>query len=266
MRSGTKMWSTIVDYFLLLSAVIGVGFASGKEIYVFFFSFDGASLFGLVSFALLYVYLFLVLQYISKKLAINSYSEYNAKVFGKFCKITNIILVINFTITASGMLAGADYLFETFFGIKYGIPSLFLSVITFLVVLGGIKHIKVLANVIVPVMIAVIVINSIKNINIENVHLDIVDHNISMAVYYGLLFGVNNFVTALPILFQTRLKTKGKMFAIFTIALIILLNILVLSSTQYTTNLDRLADIKISLVLFVHITRVENNAKMSVIK
>ena len=37
MRSGNKIWSTMVDYFLILGAIIGVGFASGKEICVFFF-------------------------------------------------------------------------------------------------------------------------------------------------------------------------------------------------------------------------------------
>ena len=32
MKGGVKLWSTVVDYFLILGAIIGVGFASGKEI------------------------------------------------------------------------------------------------------------------------------------------------------------------------------------------------------------------------------------------
>ena len=127
MKGGFKIWSTIVDYFLILGAIVGVGFASGKEIYVFFFDFGGASLIGLLSFGLLYIYLFCVIQYISHKLSISSYDKFNSIIFGRLCKITNIVMLINFLITSGGMLAGADYLFQTFFKIGYRIPSIALS-------------------------------------------------------------------------------------------------------------------------------------------
>jgi len=227
----------MVDYFLILGAIIGVGFASGKEICVFFFDFGGASLLGLFAFALLYVYLFFVIQHISHKLKLNSYSEFNAAIFGRLCKISNVVMLINFAITSAGMLAGADYLFQTFFGVGYKIPSIILSVITLLLLIGGIDKIKIVANVIIPVMIAVIVINSIKNITPHNVNLEITARNSYMAVYYGLLFGVNNFVAAMPVLFETKQKTKTKAFVIFSICLIILLNILVFASNKFSTDM-----------------------------
>ena len=213
----------MVDYFLILGAIIGVGFASGKEICVFFFDFGGASLLGLLAFALLYVYLFFVIQHISHKLKLNSYSEFNAAIFGKLCRISNVVMLINFSITSAGMLAGADYLFKTFFGVGFKIPSIILSVITLFLLIGGIDKIKIVANLIIPVMIAVIVINSIKNVTPQNVHLEITSKNSFMAIYYGLLFGVNNFVAAMPVLFETKQKTKTKAFVIFSICLIILL-------------------------------------------
>lgn len=237
MKSGSKIWSTVVDYFLILGAIIGVGFASGKEIYVFFFSFGQASLMGLIAFALLYFYLFLVIQYINHKLEIKSYNEFNAKMFGKLRKFTNIILIVNFSITSAGMLAGADYLFETFLGVGYKIPSLVLSVVTFFVLLGGIGKIKMIANWIIPIMLAVIVINSLKNITPSNVHFPIVEKSGTMAIYYALLFGVNNFVAALPVLFQTKMKAKGKLAVILTICVVILLNILILASNNFKTEM-----------------------------
>ncbi|MBQ8615356.1 MAG: hypothetical protein IJ415_02200 [Clostridia bacterium] len=224
-----------MDYFLILGAIIGVGFASGKEICVFFFDFGGASLIGLVAFGLLYIYLFFVIQYISHKLKVNSYDSFNAAIFGKMCKFTKIIMLINFTITSAGMLAGADYLFETFFGIGYKIPSIVLSVLTFILLIGGINKIKLMANIIIPVMLAVIVINSLHNITPQNVHMEITVQNGVMAVYYGLLFGVNNFVAAMPMLFETKLKTKGKLAVILSICLVILLNILVFASNNFST-------------------------------
>ena len=81
MKGGFKLWSTIVDYFLILGAIIGVGFASGKEISVFFFDFGAFSILGLIAFGLLYIYLFFIIQHINKKLELNSYNEFNTKIF-----------------------------------------------------------------------------------------------------------------------------------------------------------------------------------------
>lgn len=236
MKGGNAL-STVVDYFLLLSAVIGVGFASGKEIGVFFFDFGKMSFVSLLCFGLLYVYLFYVVSYVKEKLKINSYNEFNARIFGVLSKLSSIVMVVNFSITCAGMLAGADYLFKTFFGIGFKLPSLILSVITLLLLHGGINKIRVVANFIIPIMIATIVINSIGNINPANVHFDICKQSGVVAVFYGLLFGVNNFVAALPVLFEVRLKAKGKFVAIITICLIILLNILVLASNNFSTDM-----------------------------
>lgn len=237
MSGGKKAWSTVVDYFLILSAIIGVGFASGKEICVFFFDFDGAGLLGLIAFGLLYIYLFFVIDYVKRKLELNSYNEFNTAMFGKLCKISNVVMLFNFAITSAGMLAGADYLFQTFFNVGYKIPSLILSVFTLLLLIGGIGKIKFVANLIIPLMIAVIVINSIANTSPENVTMEITSKNSFMAIYYGLLFGVNNFVAALPVLFETKLKAKGKLAVIFSICLIILLNILVFASNKFSTDM-----------------------------
>lgn len=237
MKGGIKLWSTIVDYFLILGAIIGVGFASGKEICVFFFDFGSASIFGLIAFALLYIYLFFVIQHISNRLKINSYDNFNKIIFGKFCKITKIIMLINFIITSAGMLAGADYLFGTFFNIGFRIPSIVLSVFCLILLFGGIEKIKIVANIIIPIMLGAIVINSLYNITPQNVNLEITVQNGMMAVYYGLLFGVNNFVAAMPMLFETKLKTKGKLFVILTICFVILLNILVFAGNNFSTNM-----------------------------
>jgi hypothetical protein len=86
-------------------------------------------------------------------------------------------------------------------------------------------------------MIFVIVINSISNITPQNVNMEITVKNGAMAIYYGLLFGVNNFVAALPVLFETKLKGKGKLLTIFTICTIILLNILVFASNNFSTEM-----------------------------
>ncbi len=228
---------TVVDYFLILGAIIGVGFASGKEIYVFFFQFGGASLIGLVAFGLLYVYLFFVIDYIKHKLKIGSYSQFNAIIFGRMTKLTNIFIIINFTITSAGMLAGADYMFKTFFNVGYKIPSIVLSVLAFVIILGGIEKIKLVSNIIVPIMLFAIVINGLKNINPQNVNLGINQGTTYIAVFYGILFGVNNFATALPIFFESGQKKLGRIFSILTICGIVLISILVLASNTFVSDM-----------------------------
>ncbi len=240
MKSGNKLWSTMVDYFLILGAIIGVGFASGKEISVFFFSFGRASLLGLIAFGLLYIYLFLVIQYISNKLSLNSYNEFTKKIFGKLEVLLRIILFINFTITSAGMLAGADYLFLKFLRIGFKLPSLILSIICFVLILRGIDSIRAVSNIIIPIMIAVIVINGLKNITPANINLPIVKQTNLIAISYGLLFGVNNFIAALPMIFETKLKVKGRLFVILTICFIILINILVFASNTFITDMPML--------------------------
>ena len=239
MSSGRK-WSTLVDYFLVLSSIVGVGFASGKEICVFFFDFGGFSFLGLIAFAVLYIYLFWLIDYIRIKLALNSYSDFNKIIFGRFCKITNIAMIVNFVITCALMTSGADYIFLIFLGLGYRLPTIILSVFGFIILLGGIDKIKVVANIMIPILIAVIVMNSIKNITPENVNFEIINKNAFMAVYYGLLFGVNNFIVALPIVFQTRKHFKSKFAVILSVALIILCNLLVLGSNNFSSDMPML--------------------------
>ena len=162
-------------------------------------------------------------------------------------------MLINFTITSAGMLAGADYLFKTFFNIGYKIPSLVLSVFVCMLLIGGINKIKLVSNCIIPIMITVIVINSFVNITPSNVNLNITLQNGGMAIYYGLLFGVNNFVAALPIIFETKLKSKGRIFVVLSICLIILLNILVFASNSFSTDMPMFEVSKNVSILFYYI-------------
>lgn len=239
MQNDKQSWkSSLVDYFLILSAIIGVGFASGKEISVFFFNYGKASLIGVIVFCLLYIYLFFVIEHIKRKLKLNTYDEFNKVIFAKLSKLTNIVLLVNFIITCAGMLAGADYLFNTFFNFPNKIPSIVLSVIVFSLLIGGIGKIRMVANFIIPLMIIVLLINSFGNIKFSAINFEpLTNEKTFNAIYYALLFGVNNFVAALPVLFESRMKIKGRLFIIISIGIIILLNIFVLSSNLHASDM-----------------------------
>lgn len=234
MRSGEK-WSTIVDYFLILSAIMGVGFASGKEICVFFFDFGKYSVLGLLAFGLLYIYLFLMVDYIKNKLKVKTYDAFNERVMGKFCKVSNILLIVNFLILCAGMLSGADYLFITRGANR--LPSIVLCILTFITLLSGIKGVRVCANIIIPVLLAVIVLNFVGNLKPNNVSLPEVKTSWVIAVFYGLLYGVNNFLPLLPTLFLCDFKKKGRVFTAVSITAIMLLCVLMFASNTFSTSM-----------------------------
>ena len=135
------------------------------------------------------------------------------------------------------MLAGADYLFITFFNVGFRLPSIVLCLLAYIIVTGGIDRVKWISNLIIPILISVIVINSLTNITPQNVNLGITTKSCVLALVYGLLFGINNFVAGLPVMFESKLKAKGKLFVTLTVALIIILNILVLASNTFVSDM-----------------------------
>ena len=91
--------------FLILATIIGAGFASGKEIYVFF------TRFGVISF--LNIIICFLLFYLSIKLYLNVGSSYKPKnvleanklILGKNFKIFNVFYVACLFIVLAGMFA-----------------------------------------------------------------------------------------------------------------------------------------------------------------
>lgn len=130
------------NVFVIIGTIIGAGFASGKEVYIFFSKYGFNGLIGiLIAIAIFFVVIWKVLE-ISKQYNIKNYNDF--KINSQIKHIMNIFLLTIFYI----MIAG----FSAFINQEFNIPTIIGSVIIasmcFITFIKGIskgeKYIKVI--------------------------------------------------------------------------------------------------------------------------
>ena len=192
----------MLDLFFVISSIIGVGFATGKEIAHYFTS--GKNIFIAVAvFAIVFISLSLYLLYIKNKYNVNNLMELNKLAFGRYYEICNIMLVIFLIVTNSAMLAGCDNIVRTYLGFNIPVGSLFLSCITFFVVLGGIGRIKNISKVVAPIIIILILFIACTNFKISSC-----DGNYIFDIAYPIIFCAHNFILLITVILNTKSNPK----------------------------------------------------------
>lgn len=192
----------IVDLFFIISSIIGIGFATGKEISLYFTSGKSIILAVLIFFVC-FTGLTKYFLYVKNKYKLSNVGDLNKVAFGNNYEIFNIVLVIFFIITNSAMLAGCDSILKTYFNFNIPIGSLFLSCVTFFVVVGGVNRIKNTSKYIAPIIIILLMIIGFKNFKIGNL-----DGGVMVDVLYPIFFCAHNFVLLLAVIFNTKSNPK----------------------------------------------------------
>ncbi|MBQ2835810.1 MAG: hypothetical protein IJE68_03130 [Clostridia bacterium] len=156
---------------VIIGALIGAGFASGQEIYSFFYSYGVIGLMGIIitcSLIAITIYKSLKIIYQNK---INNYDEF-LKIFIKNEKVTkavNIVLNILLLVTFYIMIAGFGAYFEQEIGINRILGSALLAVMTAIVFFTSVKGVLRVSEYIVPVLILfIIVIGGMNLISIQS--------------------------------------------------------------------------------------------------
>lgn len=151
---------------LIIGALIGAGFASGQEMYSFFYSYGKIGLIGIVLTCVLISFtIYKSLKIIYKK-DIKNYDDF-LKVFIKNKNITrtiNLIMNILLLITFYIMIAGFGAYFEQEIGINKFIGSAILAGISAIVFFTNIEGVLKISEYIVPVLILFIIIIGITNL------------------------------------------------------------------------------------------------------
>lgn len=245
--------------FVIIGTMIGAGFASGKEIYLFFFSFGIEGIIGLlISAVITGITIYKTLEIINKN-DIKTYKEFiyclgksknnnkndnksnyknNNNNNNKNKKIGNVInVVVNSFILVSFfiMIAG----FGTYFNQTYGIPKIFggiaLAIFCFFVFMTSTKGIVKVNSLIVPILIITVLIIGITNIlNLPLGDLDkyIIRQNNSSFILSSITYSSYNSILLIPVLITLRnyLKDKKQILKITVISSFI---ILILSSSIF---------------------------------
>ena len=146
--------------FSIIGTLIGAGFASGQEMYLFFYRFGINGILGLVLCSTLVSIVIYKTFMIIHTRKIYNYEDFLREIFHseKLSNISNIIVNAFLLITFYIMISGFGAYFEQQFSISSVIGATILAIISFVVLIKDIEGVKKVNSIIVPVLIVVILI------------------------------------------------------------------------------------------------------------
>ena len=214
------MKKTVKIIFTIIAALIGAGFASGKEIYSFFFIYGIKGILGIfISSFLISLTICQVLK-LCYKLDINTYTEFYTYIIehifpkkdnNSITKITNFIialvnsfLLISFYI----MIAGFSSFLNQEFNINKIMGSILIVFFCYLAFQHNISFLIKISNYIIPVFIIFLLFCSFQNINFIENYANIslfTKQDVSVfPIIKAVLYGCYNCVLLIPLLITLK--------------------------------------------------------------
>ena len=170
--------------FCVLGAIIGAGFATGKEISVFFVRFGIKSFFGIVFSSVMFgMYVFFVLKTIKEEKIFSPY-EYIERISSPFfAKISVILTYLFLFVSFSVMITGASLLIKEYIFISHFWASFFVCFICFCVLVNGKNGVVNASALLTPAMILGIILVAILSAKDRTVFLNF-DNTLTSTVVY----------------------------------------------------------------------------------
>lgn len=223
--------------FVIIGTIIGAGFASGQEMYLFFFSYGIEGLIGiLISSFIMGFVIFRTFQIVDKY-GVDTYKNFldilipkNPKLKLIVNNIINIFILITFFI----MIAGFGAYFEQELGINSLIGSSILAIATFAIFMTSVKGVVKVNELLVPILIGFLAI--IGLINLKELHLlelgnYIARNNASNFIISAILYSSYNSILLIPVLLTLKNYIQNrkqiKKIAIISTIIIIVLSIII---------------------------------------
>ena len=212
---------------VIIGALIGAGFASGQEIFSFFYIYGKNGIYGILIMSILIgIFIYKSLKIIYQKQVYN-YNDFlnlfikNTKIRNVILWIVNVLLLVSFYI----MVAGFGAYFEQEIGINRIIGSIVLNLLCVIVFFSNIKGVLKASNLIVPFLIFFIFFIGIKNIvQIRTIYFYQMKNNWILSM---LIYNSYNFILLMPVLISlkkqiTKEKNIKKVSILVTIIILIL--------------------------------------------
>lgn len=222
--------------FVIIGTLIGAGFASGQEIYVFFFSYGIKGFIGIIISSVGMGGLIYKTLGIINKYNINSYKDLldilikNKKEnkYFNFKNIINLIINIFILVTFFIMIAGFGAYFEQQFGINSLVGSSILAILNFVIFLTSVKGVIKANELLVPMLIVFLVIIGFINIidiNIVKLGNYIIRTNQSNYILSAIIYASYNSILLIPVLITLKkyINTKKQILFISLISTIIVI-------------------------------------------
>ena len=203
--------------FVIIGAFIGAGFASGEEMYLFFYRFGTKGLIGLaISCILMGMIIYKTFSIVLEK-DIKDYKTFLEVTLKnkKLAKFTNMLITVFLISIFFIMVSGFGAYFSQEFGKSPILGSILLAGASFIVLLNNIKGVTKVSSIVVPLLIICIVIISIMNIrqlDFSNT-INTIKYNDEISLWWLLqsfLYCSYNMVAMIPILVNLRKYIKSK--------------------------------------------------------
>ncbi len=201
--------------FVIIGIIIGAGFASGKEIYTFFYIYGTKGIIGIIVSALIIAYTIYKTLKIIKKYNINTYDELLKKTIKQknnrtidieviLNTIINIFLLISFFV----MCAGFSAYFKQEFGINEIYTSIIIAIISYIILNKNIKGIFILNSILIPTIITFLMILGLKSFGTIGTMQNIA--NTQMWFPKAILYASYNCITLISLLIPMKKYIKDK--------------------------------------------------------
>ena len=191
--------------FVLIGTIIGAGFASGKEIFLFFSKYGNLGIVGIfISNFLTCLIIYKSIKLI-KLFNLNSYDSFVSLITNNknnflvkvFSIIINIFLYVSFII----MISGFGTFFYEIYNINIYITIFIVSLICFYLFNNNINNIVKINNILIPILIIIMIYFSFKKINI-NLNINIFNNifnNLNWLID-AILYSSYNSILLIPVI------------------------------------------------------------------
>lgn len=226
--------------FVIIGTLIGAGFASGQEVYLFFFSYGIEGLLGILISSILMGFIIYKSLLISKTNNLKTYKEFLGEMIKtksndfNIKNIINTVINIFILITFFIMIAGFGAYFEQEFGINGLIGSSILAFLCFIILMTNVRGVVKANEIIVPILITLLTIiglSSIKDIDFLHLNNYILKTNESNYILSSILYCSYNSILLLPVLLTLKNyindKKQIKMISIISTIIIIILSVII---------------------------------------
>lgn len=234
----------------VVGTFIGAGFASGREIYSFFFKYGKLGIIGICISSLFIGYFLYIVIKISRKNNVENYEEFLEILINKkyikniFLYLIDIFFVLSFCV----MTAGFSAFLEQEFNIKKIINYIFILFFSYIILRKKTQGIVKINKIIIPIIIFFILFIFIKKIGIFNIFNFYFDKKNNLNYNYiflikSFLYANYNLLTVIPIVVSLsglcKNKKHIKISSIICTIIIFILSIIIFSIlAQSTVNLE----------------------------
>lgn len=203
--------------FVIIGTIIGAGFASGQEIWLFFNCYGNLGTFGIIlACSLSGVVIYQVFRIMQKE-SLTTYAGLLEKISSK--KILNqaisIIISLFLLISFYIMIAGMSAYFHQEFGLPIWICSIIMSFLCYLTLKRSIKGIVIVNTILIPCLILFILYLGFRNLNfgIDHFYIEQLQYNSSINwIFSSILYASYNSIVLIPMLVELKnyINTKNK--------------------------------------------------------